>query len=176
MRDLVSPLYHLMAPEKAKIVFEGDALPAWWTHDVPGVGPVKGTSLSRNARLVMRDRPVRLVIDRTKLSRQHRIMPLDAEVVFGRTMNHPARPDRMMNKSPQHLFAEEFVMGDVGPLHECLIRVEMRDVGMIQSGSDVIGLYRVCRDYTKTWGVPFKVDREVLMSMRDTLRRWREDE
>ena len=123
-------LYHWIDGDKAVDIFQNDIMPAFWTHNIrtnigmAGTTPIDGTSMTRNPyfRWIYGDRPFRLVFDEWKLAQTNKIIPLDADAALSL-----AQQDRSAEKgkSPHKQMAEEFVVGDVKPLHKYLIRIEV---------------------------------------------------
>ncbi len=81
-----APLYHWVDKSKLYSILQEDEMKGYWFHIIPeGNRRVYGSSLTRNKRFVYPDRVGRLTFDQGKLAQTNRIIPLDAEVVFGHT-------------------------------------------------------------------------------------------
>ena len=121
-----APVYHQMrlGSPKTTTLLSSDVLQAIWTHDIPGIGPVKGHSFSRNPRLEWAD--MQLIIDQAKLANRYKIIPVDADFVYAR-LDHPkvkGVSDRH-TKPDQNTMAEEFVVGDIKSLHKYLLGIKI---------------------------------------------------
>ena len=135
-----APLYHSMQWDKAAIVFSKDEMAANHVHKLAGK-KIKGTSLSRNPRLGNQADPnygpVWIEFDQRKLTQRYKIMPLDADLVnyYGRMQNFPQslgpkqrqQTDKNLRKDFGHQHAEEFVLGDIKPLHKFIKSITIID-------------------------------------------------
>lgn len=174
-----APLYHHMEHDKAVIVFEADTLEPWWTHDVPGLGILKGTSMTRNASMTMR-RPVTLVIDQRRISQTNRIVPLDGELVFAHTLGYRKMHDRRRHyvepkDKAMFTLAEEFVVGVVKPLHVAVVRIVLH-ADTFLSGAQSWAVYEAARAYSKKWNVPIVGGKPFVDRERERRAVWREDD
>jgi hypothetical protein len=115
-----SPIYHQMKlwSPKTKTLLSSDILQAIWTHDIPGIGPVKGHSFSRNPRLSWAN--MQLIVDQAKLASRYKIIPLDGDYVH----TQGAFRDRRI-KPDQTSLAEEFVVGDINSMHKYLLGIKI---------------------------------------------------
>lgn len=155
-----APLYHWMKIGKALDVFKNDNLKASWTHNIPGLGKFIGTSLTRNKRLIW-PAEVRLTFDQSKLAHTNRIIPLDGEFVLNNT-NPDYRPgmevrDRVYNKAEaeRYLINEEFVVGDVHPLHKYITHILM--MGETDVNDHFFpGSTDITQQYAIKFGIPFE--------------------
>lgn len=121
-----APLYHGMTLVKAASVFKTDTLPASWTHDIPSLGKVTGTSLTRNSRLKY-GQGIVLVLDQTKLSRRFKIIPLDGQLMFYK-QGASDRRQKEYNPfvtGPSPALAEEFLIGDIKNLSQYILEIQI---------------------------------------------------
>lgn len=135
-----APLYHSMQWNKAIIVFSKDEMPAHHIHKLAGK-KIKGTSFSRNPKLGNRASPnygpIWIEFDQRKLSQRYKIMPLDADLVnfYGRMQNFPQslgpkqrqQTDKNLRTEFGSQHAEEFVLGDIKPLHKFIKSISIID-------------------------------------------------
>lgn len=154
-----APLYHnlRLGTEKAKTVFLNDTLPAEWVHDIPNLGKKTGISFTRNPRLQWGS--LRLQFDQRKIAYTHKIIPLDGEYV-----HHGGQyADRQKTKKNDlSTLAEEFVIGDIKPLHKYLIDIkvtypEQEDPAKIKQ------VLLPILDYAYKWGVPVLMPETLVM-------------
>ncbi|MFA5490104.1 MAG: hypothetical protein WC284_12930 [Candidimonas sp.] len=111
-----------MNHKKAINVFSNNVILARWKHDIPGIGEKYGNSFSRNSRFTFQDNFVRLTVDKNKIKETNKIIPLDAEYVYGGGKIQ----DRIYNKKyQQYLYMEEFVINDIVDLNKKLISIEV---------------------------------------------------
>lgn len=167
-----APLYHFMVSGKTFDVFNNNIMPALWEHDIPGYGTVMGNSFSRNKRFKLK-RPIRLIMNQERLAHNNKIIPLDAELVHSHTMGSDPLIDRHYNKKTNkeaHLFMEEFVIGDIKPLHRYITKIEMIFTPM--TGYDTIKLYELCERYSELYDVPFEAEDKVLSFIQKTRKEW----
>jgi len=123
-----APLYHWMGRDKARKCFNSDKLRALFSHKV--TGKKKGVSLTRNRQYDhgWSSNDIRLTLDQAALSTRYKIIPLDADraaaVDTKKNLNN-IYPDRgrRLNYSDQQEMAEEFLLGDIIPLHSYLTGV-----------------------------------------------------
>lgn len=173
-----APLFHFMDERKAFDVFANDAMPGRWKHRIPGMGEVMGNSFTRNKSFKFHARPVRLVMNQARLAQRYKMVPLDGELIFRHTNQWAPRDghrDRMMNRKSQPL-AEEFVVGDIQPLHVFIDRIELTNGNAYMSGADTLELHDVATAYSKKWGVALAVSEQYVRDMEDIRRRWAEYE
>jgi len=173
-----APLYHFMDHVKAMSVFFEDAMPARWEHNIPTIGNVMGNSFTRNGRFEFHDRPIRLVMDQAKLAQRHKIMPLDGEAVFRHKWTNRLAPgirDRTLNPLPNQM-AEEFVVGDIKPLHAYLISVELNAPNHYMTGAETIELHEDTVKYCEKWAIPLTVSPAYLAKIEEIKQRWKEYE
>lgn len=208
-----APLYHNMSPEKATNVFENDVLEARWKHYFEG-REVYGNSFTRNPRMSRRIGsnfgPYMIEVDQTKLSRTHKIIPVDGEQSIRLSfrigdLGH-RRLDDLSDEEKEALrghyrderegrfrdrllrgeqgdyaagpMAEEFVVGDIVPLHEYVTKIfilrndkvdlspwlvrdiqeygKKHDIRVIDSADKRIKTYRVVGPYRDGPYVPAK--------------------
>ena len=161
-----APLYHGMTIEKAISVFRSDSMPARWTHTIPGVGAVKGNSLSRNKHLRRGD--ILITLDQSKLSHNHKIYPLDAEVIFNRNTNNANDRqgiDQAGNiKTPKDTFAEEFVVGNINQLHMFIISIHIthpHGVDSLLSKNELMKLKDEAKYYARIHRIPITIDKGI---------------
>lgn len=190
----MAPLYHYMYTEKALNVFKNDAMPARWEHEIPHQGLVKGNSLTRNQNPKMfGNRLVRLVFDQSKLAQTNKIIPLDGERVFRFTQSSMDEPDqrphnirlaarnnfndRIINQRSNYQLAEEFVVGDIAPLHKYLKRVEIRSGNFYHiRGVDAVAIKDLVVEYCNKYDIELIISPEFLRQVEEINRRWEEDE
>ena len=156
-------LYHVMNMYKAESVFEKDWLEAKWTHTI-GNNSVMGTSFSRNKRFWFGEQyVVKIAIDTDKIKRKTRVYPLDAEHVYNMTHfnREPDYRDRMGRRRHHHgEFAEEFVAGDLNPLHTYLESIEIRNTLGISRNM----VYRA-KAYAEKYNIPLHIDPNVVSQL-----------
>jgi hypothetical protein len=161
-----APLYHGMQTQKAMFVLSNDILPAGWEHDIPGIGRVKGNSLSRNK--LLKYGYVILTFDQQKLSQTNKIVPVDGEYVHRVTTKLPtnvksARDRNQIDmygqkKEPKHALSEEFVIGDIKPLHKYLLNISIAEPDF---GNEVLNknklsqITKICQTYCSKWNIQF---------------------
>lgn len=151
-----APLYHWMESRKAMNVFQHDAIPVKWQHDIPGMGQVQGISMSRNKRFTFgRRAAVRLTIDQDALASRHKIIPLDGEAAWRRREELPPTTFDRGNPNEDWKFAEEFVVTNIRQLHRYV-----SEILLIKVSDTVlpIELYDVCVAYSEQWHIPFKTN------------------
>lgn len=194
MEARMAPLYHYMYADKALNVFKNDAMPARWEHEVPHQGRVKGNSLTRNKNPDMfGNRPVRLIFDQGKLAQTNKIIPLDGERVFRFTQSSMDEPDerphnvrlaarnnfndRVINQRSNYQLAEEFVVGDIIPLHRYLQRVEIRSGNFYHMrGIDAVSLKDLVVEYCDKHSVELIISPEFIRQVDEIKQRWEDDE
>lgn len=144
-----APLYHVMDIRKAMAVFRDDALMARWQHwDAVGRQRLRGNSFSRNPRMSVRVTDcVRITVDQDRVRRRHRIVPMDADYAFEilrkfhdpetdtvnweeledywDSMDYPENLRDRIKHADEQQWQEEFVTGDIRPLHRYLTRIEV---------------------------------------------------
>ena len=160
-----APLYHGMRFGKAIWVFNNDILAAGWEHDIPGIGKVKGNSLSRNK--LLRYGHIVLTLDQQKISQTNKIVPVDGEYIHYLTKNSPLAQyakDRKpvsvygQKRSSKHTLSEEFVIGDINPLHKYLLNVSFGEPDFGNDNPDkkeILRLIKFCQVYCTKWNIPF---------------------
>lgn len=174
-----APLYHWIGEKKLVHLLEEDVLLGSWTHTNPETDrKIKGTSLSRNKRFRWARRKIRIVLDQAKLSRTHRILPLDADLVanYGFSLKpadepHWRDPRASRTKTQakgnwERDFGEEFVLGDIKNAHNYIKRIdviveeEIRGIFKnVKKLARVLGnpvLSRKLRIYSKTFNIPIQ--------------------
>lgn len=176
-----APLFHFMDNEKATSVFSKDAMPAYWEHEVPGIGEVKGNSFSRNQHFLYVGRPVKITVDQARLAQTNRIVPLDGERIFRTSKGGEARPghaDRVMNSRKGHTqLAEEFVIGDIKSLHRVLTGIELQNPNVYHmSGQEIILLDELTRSYAEKFNIPLTVHPNYEAKVAEIRERWKEYE
>ena len=173
----MAPLYHMMDYEKAEDVFKNNAMPARWEHDIPGYGKVKGNSFTRNKNpRIFWGRPVRLIMNQQVLASRNKIIPLDGEIVFANGRGVRSDPDRIMNSSLHNQFAEEFVVGDIRPLHKMISLIELREANFyLLSGRNAVALLEFTQAYCEKYNVPLQIDPKFSEQIDEIKRRWAED-
>jgi len=143
-----APLYHLMDVHKALAVFGEDAMPARATHfDVLSGELVQGNSFSRNKAMAVRTHDcVQLTVDQDALRRRHRLVPFDSDAAYERYARFvgedgqvdwdefldywnaydldPRERDRLKS-AWEHQWSEEFVLGDIRPLHKYVAKIDV---------------------------------------------------
>ncbi len=155
-----APLYHWVGKSKLYNILHEDKMGAWWEHIIPeGNRKVYGNSLTRNKRFVYLDRIGRLTFDQGKLAQTNKIIPLDAEVVFDHTHGgigiDGITTDRQKAQKSQYsndyyhkesnIMAEEFVIGDIQPLHNYLI-----EIAIARSKTRYV---MIAQEYAKKYGI-----------------------
>ncbi len=125
-------LFHNLNVGKAYTVFKENKLPASWEHVLPDGSREKGTSLSRNSKMGRDVKeplfgPIQLVLNQEKLKRNHKLVPLDAEVAIRKQEDDIERAykfrDRIIRGKEPTTFEEEFIVGDVNNLHQYLEKI-----------------------------------------------------
>jgi hypothetical protein len=160
-------LYHWMEARKAFDVLTRDTLPSKWIHDVPDVGQIKGTSLSRNKRFDFGKRSqIRLTLDQMALSQRYKIMPLDGEAAWRHKEGLEATTTDRANKNEDWKFSEEFLIGDVSALHKYITEILLvaDTMGVNQK------LYDVVVAYAYQWKIHLRTDP---VTMHDDVDLWR---
>jgi hypothetical protein len=158
------------------MAFKSDAIGARWQHNIPGMGVVTGSSFTRNKRF---DDPVqgykqaynvKLVVDQSKLSRRHKIVPVNAELLHRSAMKNNSRrsygepEDWDITKTGAHAFDrtktdityrmdEEFVIGDIKNLHEYVNAIIINKVTHDPSGTNAPFFVL---QYAKDFKIPIK--------------------
>lgn len=179
----VSPqlLTHKMRMDKAIEVLASDAMKATWTHHIPSLKrDVAGTSFSRGQNTF--SRAVVVELSRERLSQDHKIMPLDAEVVFrafaGISQEEIARlpgyADRRINR-PAGQMKEEFVVGDVMQLHRYLTRVVLTGEGTY-SDNELLNFYSMAQEYCTKFNIELVVRPKAIKQIKwaEQMREWDE--
>lgn len=177
-----APLYHIMGYAKTMAVLPLDELEGRWEHDIPGLGRFTGTSMTRNKKLVL-GREVRLVFDQQRLQASNRIIPVDGELVFRHTSGYSPLPfsDREGNQYGKDItYSEEFVVGNVKPLHRYLVRIDLRIPNMqrrdeILTGAKAIDLRDTCLEFGQKFNIPINISSEYSKFITDTEERWRRE-
>lgn len=174
----MAPLYHIMSYEKAENVFMNNAMPARWEHDIPGYGKVKGNSFTRNKNpRIFWGRPVRLTMNQQAMASRHKIIPLDGEIVFANGRGMRSKPDRAMNAPQSNQFAEEFVIGDIAPLHKMISLIELRESNFyLLSGRNAVALMEITQHYCEKYSIPLNVDPKFAEQIDEIKRMWAEDD
>jgi hypothetical protein len=176
-----APLYHSMDFKKSMDVFMNDKMPAKWQHNLPRIGKVFGNSFTRNKNLKWCSNMVSLTMDQTKLSQGHKIIPLDGEAIFqysisGKLPWHGTLKDRIAHSHDEPL-SEEFVVGDITPLHKYIRSIELgSNRGCESSGWEAIQLCELVKDYSQKFGIPLKIHQKFLKYIEDTKAYWAEDD
>lgn len=170
-----APLYHIMGEQKAQYVFTKDVMPARWTHNIPGVGKVSGNSFSRNKFLQQeQNMVVRLTVNQSLLARNHKIIPLNAELVHSFTQHNdflndygmppetlsqykPEEPDDR-TKPDVDRFDEEFVVGDIKQLHRYIISIDIW--GDLNYAEDQGRFLIAMMKYAKKFNIPVNIPDE----------------
>lgn len=194
MEARMAPLYHYMYADKAISVFKSNTMPARWEHEIPHQGLVKGNSLTRNQNPeLFGNRLVRLVFDQSKLAQTNKIIPLDGERVFRFTQSAMDEPDqrphnvrlsarnnfndRIINQRSNYQLAEEFVVGDIVPLHKYLQRIEIRSGNFYHMrGIDAVSLKDLVVEYCDKYGIELIINPDFLRQVEEIKRYWEEDE
>lgn len=149
-------LYHWMEGIKIENVLGSDMLQGRVIHPVPGMGDIKGVSLSRNKLFTFGDRgEVRLTMDQEKLATRFKLLPLDGEAAFRRHNElEPTVTDRGNTDREAWKFAEEFLVGDIPELHRYVTHI------FIKQRSQVVPVkqYIACAEYSKRWSIPLITD------------------
>lgn len=143
-------LYHWMSAQKAVNVFSTDTLSGQWEHfdELQGRN-ITGTSTSRNEHSPTRPGDcVRLVIDKSKIT-NNKIAPINAERAFDLSRDRRPKDDRIGKR--YHQFAEEFIIGDLSPLHKYLVRIDMAKDQLSMSSTDI---EETIARYSKKWNIP----------------------
>lgn len=161
-----APLYHnfSLESEKAQTVFLNDVLPAAWIHNIPKLGKTKGTSFTRNPRLEWGD--IRLKCNQAKLAYTHKIIPLDGQVVFsnsvasGRVFIPVTDRGGSSSRKERDTLAEEFVLGDIKPLHDYLIDITVQTTK--EDSTKLKELLLPVLDYAYKWKVPVSMPTELV--------------
>lgn len=178
-----APLYHLMDFAKSQHVFETDAMPARWKHDIPGLGVRMGNSFTRSNRLVW-GRVVRLTIDQRALSARYKIIPLDGEMAFRNTNGYGPLRDRVYNalhgKNP--VWAEEFVVGDIKDVHRYVTEVRLMKPMMYYNDREhftpmrAIELQEAAEAYCAKYSIGLNIHWTYREFIEEARKRWAEDE
>lgn len=174
-----APLFHMMDGKKAINVFETDAIEGRWTHNIPGMGERTGTSLTRNNNnRMLLNRVVRLTLDQEKLSARYKIVPLDGEVVFAQTQNLRVHQDRKLNL-PNAQLREEFLIGDIAPLHRYLMRIDIREGDFSRlKADDALRIAELIPAYAEQHNIELVIHPGFIDSIeyiREVRRNWDED-
>lgn len=129
-----APLYHWVGNDKLLPILDQDKMEAYWEHQIPGQAQQYsyGNSMSRNPRFTYPEvgRKTRLIFDQGKLAQTNKIIPLDAERTFHTAQGAGAADFTIDRDKPQagetdrNVMAEEFVLGDIKPLHKYLLKIE----------------------------------------------------
>lgn len=172
-----APLYHMMGEQKAAYVFTKDAMPARWTHNIPGVGKVSGNSFSRNKFLQQEENMVvRITVDQSQLARRHKIVPLNANLIHGFTQHtdflndygmdpetisqYRARKDEPDDRLSldKDRFDEEFVIGDINQIHRYITAIELwGDLNYIEdNGKFLVPMF----NYARQFNIPLSIPQE----------------
>lgn len=108
-------LYHNMNPRKAYYSFTEDALTDEWGDRRLGNNKVSGISTTRNMRLATNRHgygPFCLVLNKAKLLRRFKIIPIDSEQSLGSHVGNPNRDRTLRKKDPSFIHAEELIVTD----------------------------------------------------------------
>lgn len=168
-----APLYHWVQYEKSADIFAKDAMPGNWEHVIPGSEKaILGTSMTRNPRFDWQA-PVRLTMDQAKLAQRHRIIPLDADVAFQYTKMKKATPNaprgigglpRSRRKHawiPSNQFDEEFVVGDIKPLHAYVLAIDVDEwfasVLRTDTSSQYANIMSDIKTFAKRYEIPLRI-------------------
>lgn len=194
-----APLYHWMSDKKAANVFATNTMLAYWEHDVPGLGTLKGNSFSRNAAL--RHGLVRITVDQARLAQTNRMVPLEGEAIHRRKIlnimkrqfgqepvpaNEPlddVQPGRRVRypagyPSSEYL-AEEFVIGDIKNISRAITKIEIVNYntpyGEQTTPENMAKLYYYVKTYAKKFNIPLSIDKMTEKKMISTLRSLKKD-
>lgn len=152
------PLYHWMNHKKAINVFNSNSIPANWKHDIPGIGEKYGNSFSRNSRFTFQDNFVRLTVDKNKIKETNKIIPLDAEYVYGGGKIQ----DRIYNKKyQQYLYMEEFVINDIVDLNKKLISIELFKPDFNTQLQYILNTIEEAEKYSKKFNIPLTINSDL---------------
>lgn len=174
-------LYHFMDFNKAEAVFHDDAIRPSWKHDVPGLGEVYGTSMTRNHRLYVRNsRPVCIVVDRRTLKYTNKIVPLDGELVFSHTHKYRLVRDRTRYNTPSNIkhdfiLAEEFVIGLIKPLNRYVTTISLNYVSH-ESVMQNWNAYLISKKYADRHGIPIIGGEAFINKFEERQKQWSDDE
>lgn len=184
IENRTAPLYHSMTVDKTVEVFAADKMEGLWQHDIPGMGKVSGTSLTRNKFLRM-GRPVRLTFDQRLLNSRNKIVPLDGENAMRRTFGHTILPKGDRGHHSEHgmniTWSEEFVLGDIVPLHRYLTLIELRIADRYRSGeyvspANAMELQAAAENYAGKYGIKLVLEPGFEQYIADAKARWAEEE
>ena len=156
-------------------MIEQDAIFPRTTHRLLGKS-YQGTSMSRNMRLGSVSGGWYgdwwLTLDRTLLSHNNRILPVDADLVYY-TTKHRKRVqvltpeqlrrnrDRLVRKDDASQHAEEFVLGTIQPLHKYLLKIVSLHL-TVDTGTPLVKrkVIRAVKAYAQKHNIPFYDARE----------------
>ena len=179
----MAPLYHGMQVDKTLSVLNTDYMPANWQHNIPGVGRVNGNSFSRNKlygiNTDIADYFIQLTIDRVKLAHDHKIIPLNAELVWRLAqinnrnrknslpiISDPRKmPDTVQRsydiKTPSHdrnkrnpmaRMDEEFVVGNIKNLHRYITSIRLISDASLNKPPEAVALM----NYVNKFNIPLE--------------------
>ncbi len=148
--------------DKSVAVFTSDEMKAKHRHDIPGWGIVTGNSFTRNHRLYF-NTVVQITVDQDKLARTNKIVPLDGHYVFYnaglKKKSDMWRGRYNPDNTALNDLSEEFVTGDIKPLHRYVTHIEIVDEGAREiSGDAAARLYVACRKFSRNFGIVLKAE------------------
>lgn len=174
-------LYHFMNSVKLKNCLGSNKLEARWDHVIPDISypgnsssvsdfpedkkrKVIGTSLTRNKNLDFAGYSYVFELDRKKIRDTNKLHVIDADVTFSKINPHQSRLDHrtrnLYKQTPESStqFAEEYLEGDLYPLHKYL-RSIMLKFPLTKDGieNDYAGwIIKYLANYSIRYNIPIK--------------------
>lgn len=165
-----SDLYHWMPAIKITNLFHRDLIQAYWPHTIDGKN-YKGTSMTRNKGL---DYPydIRITFDQNKLYSNHKIIPIDGELIYNRKFTgyevkdrDPLKfsPDNSFIKMMPHgihntILAEEFVIGDIKNAHKNIKKIEIFQSRIDTEESPDEWETELLKGYADKWNISMNIN------------------
>lgn len=132
-------LYTWVSKKKIEDIVNNDTLYGNFKHTVKNKD-IYGNSFSRNKNLIIDHYQVKLVVNKTILSTKYKIVPLDGEIIHRKIdVKDKQKYDRYRDRNPKkthifgdqkiskdfdkHVFAEEFVLGDIKNLSRYITEI-----------------------------------------------------
>jgi hypothetical protein len=138
--DMTNLIYHWISNKKVDDIVEEDKLFGDFIHIIKGV-EIKGNSFSRNKNLKINYSTIRLTVDKDMLKNNHKIIPLDAEIIHRKIdPSDKYRYERFRDRNPKKTnvfgdqpirrnfdedrFDEEFVVGNINNVSRYITQID----------------------------------------------------
>jgi hypothetical protein len=134
-------LYTWISKYKIINLIENDIMFGEFKHVINGKD-FYGNSFSRNKKLIIPHYYIRITVDKNLLSKNYRILPLDAEIIHRKiNIDDESKYTKFRDRNPKktnffgdqpinkdfdkHRFDEEFVIGDIGNMSRYIKEIEI---------------------------------------------------